>query len=150
MFALGQAKGAAASATLDTSSLDRLRVLNGSNAQFFNLSLSNGNPITQIGSDQGLLPGPVSAKSISHGPGERADLLVDFRNHGGEELVLNANQLQEAMQFRVARGAPQGAAALPAKLRLISRIVESEAARTRLLTLNEYKSPKGESMRVRT
>ena len=37
----------------------RLRILNGSNARFYRLRLSDGRPFVQIGADQGLLSGPV-------------------------------------------------------------------------------------------
>jgi spore coat protein A len=130
--------------------LYRFRVLNGSNAQFLDLSLSNGQPIAQIGTDQGLLPAPVAAKIVSVAPGERTDLVIDFTGHGGEQIVLNTERIQEVMQFRVARatspGVGPGASSLPMKLRPVVAIPESAAVRTRLLTLREYKSPKGESM----
>jgi FtsP/CotA-like multicopper oxidase with cupredoxin domain len=69
----------------------RFRLLNGSNARFYNLTLMDkktGNPtknvpIYQIGSEGGLFNKPVPITSTSPGlliaPGERADLLVDFR-----------------------------------------------------------------------
>jgi spore coat protein A, manganese oxidase len=126
--------------------LYRFRILNGSNSQFFNLSLSNGQNFLQIGTDQGLLPAPVPARTISLAPAERVDVLVDFRGHGGEQIVLNKERILPVMQFRAARGASSGGGSLPAKLRPISPIPESEAVRTRLLTLNEYKTPKGDSM----
>jgi spore coat protein A len=131
--------------------LYRFRVLNGSNAQFLDLSLSNGQSMAQIGTDQGLLPAPVTAKIVSVAPGERVDLAIDFSGHAGEQIVLNTERIQEVMQFRVARGAtspagPPGGGSLPAKLRSIAAIAESAAVGARYLTLREYKSPKGESM----
>jgi spore coat protein A, manganese oxidase len=129
--------------------LYRFRILNGSNSQFFNLSLSSGQPIAQIGSDQGLLPAPVPAKIVSLAPGERADLVVDFSASGGQHVTLKIGPVEEIMQFQVARGSAQTGALpgrLPEKLRPLVPIAESSAVRTRLLTLNEYKSPKGESM----
>ncbi len=125
--------------------LYRFRVLNGSNAQFFNLSLSNNQPIAQIGTDQGLLPAPGLAKIVSLAPGERADLVVDFSGSGGQQVTLKIGPVEDILQFRVARGSSQGGP-LPKKLRPVVPIPESSAVRTRLLTLNEYKSPKGESM----
>ncbi len=56
----------------------RFRVLNGSNARFYNLTLSNGMEFTQIGSDGGFLPKPVKLTSLLLAPAERADLLIDF------------------------------------------------------------------------
>jgi spore coat protein A, manganese oxidase len=125
--------------------LYRFRVLNGSNAQFFNLSLSTGEPMAQIGTDQGLLPEPVPAKIVSLAPGERADLVVDFSGSSGAQVTLKIGPVEEILQFRVARGSAQKDR-LPQKLRQVVPLAESSAVRTRLLTLNEYKSPKGESM----
>jgi spore coat protein A, manganese oxidase len=125
--------------------LYRFRVLNGSNAQFFNLSLSTGRPIAQIGTDQGLLPAPVLGKIVSLAPGERADLVVDFSGSPGEPVTLKIGPVEEILQFRVTQSASRSGR-LPEKLRPVVAIPESAAVRTRLLTLNEYKSPKGESM----
>jgi FtsP/CotA-like multicopper oxidase with cupredoxin domain len=57
------------------------RVYNGSNSRFHAWKLRNGyDHLTfwQIGSDGGLLNAPVALTSLLSGPGERADLLVDF------------------------------------------------------------------------
>ncbi len=56
----------------------RFRLLNASNARAFYLSLSNGAPLAQIGTDQGLLAAPVSMQKLQISPAERADLIVDF------------------------------------------------------------------------
>jgi spore coat protein A, manganese oxidase len=125
--------------------LYRFRVLNGSNAQFFNLSLSNGQSIAQIGTDQGLLLAPIFAKVVLLAPGERADLAIDFSASSGQQVTLKIGPVEDIMQFKVAPGSSQ-VAKLPEKLRPVISIPESSAVRTRLLTLNEYKSPKGESM----
>jgi spore coat protein A, manganese oxidase len=125
--------------------LYRFRVLNGSNAQFFNLSLSNGQPFAQIGTDQGLLQAPVPAKVVLLAPGERADLIVDFSSSSGEQVAMKIGPVEDIMQFQVARSGSH-AGRLPEKLRPVASIPESSAVRTRLLTLNEYKSPKGDSM----
>ncbi len=60
--------------------LYRFRVLGGSNARIFRLALSNGAPFTLIGNDGGLLARAVSVATIDLAPGERLDLLVDFRS----------------------------------------------------------------------
>jgi spore coat protein A len=117
--------------------LYRFRVLNGSNARFYNLSLSNGGVFHHIGSDQGLLPAPVKSKTVFLAPGERADVVVDFSSEPGEEIVLH-NDTFTIMQFRVRRGFVSPAAPLPAALRPVPKIPESAAVHTRLLTLNEY------------
>jgi FtsP/CotA-like multicopper oxidase with cupredoxin domain len=60
--------------------LYRFRLLNGCNARFLKLKLSEaGIPFHQIGGDGGLLPGaPVSSEQLLLAPAERADVLVDF------------------------------------------------------------------------
>jgi FtsP/CotA-like multicopper oxidase with cupredoxin domain len=69
--------------------LYRFRVLQGSNARVFRLALSNGAPLTVIGNDGGLLAAPASAAEIEVGPGERLDLLVDFRGlRLGDRIML--------------------------------------------------------------
>ncbi len=56
----------------------RFRLLNGSNARFYNLKLSNDQSFIQIGSDGGFLPFPVTLTELLIGPGERADIVIDF------------------------------------------------------------------------
>ncbi len=56
----------------------RFRVLNGSNARFYNLMFSNRMPFKQIGTDGGYLPRPIQLVSLLIAPAERVDILVDF------------------------------------------------------------------------
>jgi FtsP/CotA-like multicopper oxidase with cupredoxin domain len=56
----------------------RLRFLNGSNARFYQLSLSNGMPFHMIGSDGGLLSDATDVKSFLIGSSERYEAIVDF------------------------------------------------------------------------
>ncbi len=56
----------------------RLRILNASNARIYNLTLSTGDPFTQIGTESGLLPAPVTRTAMRMGPAERLDVVVDF------------------------------------------------------------------------
>jgi len=60
----------------------RFRVYNGSQARFYNMKLktSLGTVLTffQIGTDGGLLNAPVALTTLLLGPGERADIVVDF------------------------------------------------------------------------
>jgi spore coat protein A, manganese oxidase len=59
--------------------LYRFRFLNASNARQYQLQLSGGRQMTQIGGDGGLLQAPVARNSILLAPAERADVVVDFR-----------------------------------------------------------------------
>ncbi len=123
----------------------RFRVVNASNSRFYALSLRGGRSFHQIGTDQGLLPAPVALKSLSLAPAERADLLVDFSDAAGTNLVLQS-QAFELMQFRVGAKATSRSAPLPSTLRPMAKIRESEAVNTRTLTLNEYMDPKTHTM----
>jgi spore coat protein A len=125
----------------------RLRLLNAANGRSFSLSLSSGQDFQQIGSDGGLLPQPVALKEIQLFPAERADLLVDFSKHAGEQIVLRQGA-QEVMQFRVRSVGGSDPGALPASLRPLTRIAEAEAVRTRLLTLGERDDYAGKSTLV--
>lgn len=127
--------------------LYRFRLLNASNGRFYHLSLTNGQEFHAIGTDQGLLPAPLKIESFVIAPGERVDLLVDFRGRGGERLVLRSDSF-ELMQIRVARGPQSRDASLPAALRPVVPIPESAAARTRIVTINEYMNGAGESMKM--
>jgi bilirubin oxidase len=67
----------------------RFRFLNGCNSRFLILTMSNGLPFWQIGSDGGFLPTPVQLDQLLMGPAERADVIVDFTNvPTGAEIVL--------------------------------------------------------------
>ena len=114
----------------------RFRVLNGSNSRFFDLTLSNGQEFCQIGSDQGLLAAPVPLKDLQLAPAERADLVVDFAGHAGEQIVLRNNPFQ-IMQFRVSKTSAAETASIPATLRPVARIEESAAIQKRQLALVE-------------
>jgi spore coat protein A, manganese oxidase len=115
----------------------RFRVLNGSNARIYHLSFADGAPFHQIGTDQGLLPAPVQLTMLEIAPGERADLIIDFSQHHGTEMVLKTGASM-VLQFRVSSAKVNDTSSLPAALRPVPKIPESQATHTRLLTLDEY------------
>jgi spore coat protein A, manganese oxidase len=123
----------------------RFRMLNGSNSRLYNLRLDNGLQMTQIGSDQGLLRAPGALDRLIIDSAERADFIIDFSNHEGAHIILK-DPAVELMQFRVARGKVHDSSILPRALRPVARIPESNAIRTRTLTLNEYDGPDGEAI----
>jgi FtsP/CotA-like multicopper oxidase with cupredoxin domain len=85
--------------------LYRFRVLGGANARIFRLALSTGAPFILIGNDGGLLASSASIATIDLAPGERLDLLVDFRSaHVGDTVMLrDVRTGWDLLEFRVAR-----------------------------------------------
>jgi spore coat protein A len=120
----------------------RLRVLNAANARFFRLGLSNGASFHQIGADQGLLPAPVQLATLLLAPGERADLIVDFAPMRGERIQLTNGAFQ-MMQFRVASATAPDSSRVPHILLPGPSLLLNAAARTREMTLNEFKDRAG-------
>jgi spore coat protein A len=127
----------------------RFRLVNASNARFYYIALSDDSPLQQIGSDQGLLPQPVSKQNIVLGPAERADVVIDFAKLAGKTVLLKSQAL-ELMQIRVAPRTKTAvtlpARGVPATLRPVKRIARSAAVKTRTLTLNTYIDPKTHMM----
>jgi spore coat protein A len=61
----------------------RFHLLNGSDSRFYTMTVANQAtlataPIWQVGTDDGLLNSPVKLTQLTLGPGERADVVVDF------------------------------------------------------------------------
>ena len=57
----------------------RFRILNGSVARMYALSMSDGKPFQQIGNDGNLLPSPVTLTQTDiQGVAERFDIVIDF------------------------------------------------------------------------
>lgn len=111
----------------------RFRLLNGATYRVFELTLGDGVPMTQIGSDGGLLPAPLVRTSLVLGPAERAEVVVDFsRFPVGTQLVL-ADVTGPVLRFDVARSSVD-TSTVPARLRPLSAL--PAATNTREFTLN--------------
>jgi spore coat protein A len=123
----------------------RFRICNAFNARFFYLSLSNGSPLVQLGSDQGFLQQPLPQETIALAPGERADVLIDFAALGGQTLYLMSQAFQ-LMRIRVQPGAALPKWAAPGRLREVPRIAEASATNTRRLPLEEFQDPSTRGM----
>jgi spore coat protein A, manganese oxidase len=85
----------------------RFRILNASNIRNYQIELSSGQSMTQIGTESGLLPAPVTRQSILLSPAERADVVIDFNGRLSQNVVLRntleSGALSELAQFRVTR-----------------------------------------------
>jgi spore coat protein A len=130
----------------------RFRILNGSTSRVYTLSLSNGAPFWLIGDEGGLLPSPLRRTTLTVTPGERFDVVIDFQGYtNGTQIVMQNSApapfpgtpgegvVPNVMRFVVVQGGGAHTAPLPASLRPVPRIPESEAVQTRTLEL--YKVP---------
>lgn len=133
----------------------RLRLLNGSNARFYNLYFENGLEFDQIATDGGYLPAPVHLSSLLMAPGERADIIVDFSNNAGETFLLKndanapypdgdpvTDETSQIMQIVVQSTTPV-TPSLPTTLNTIPDLKSGVIVGKRSLTLNELMGPGG-------
>jgi blue copper oxidase len=91
----------------------RFRLLNGCNARVLRLALTGGAMFTLIGNDGGLLDQVYPLSELTAAPGERFDLLVDFRSlgAGGTIMLRDLDAKWDILEFR-GTGA-SGAGTLP-------------------------------------
>jgi spore coat protein A, manganese oxidase len=74
----------------------RLRIVNGSQARFYNVQFAEENsgrplPFTQIGAEGGLLRAPVPMSALLIAPGERADSIIDFAGRRNRSFIVTNN-----------------------------------------------------------
>jgi len=142
----------------------RLRLLDGSNARFYDLKLvdpltGTAYPFYQISTDGGYLTTPVKMNKLTIAPGERADILVDFRGLPPNLVLMNGGKTPYPngaptdpntgmiMQFRVTLPAPVGQpATIPVALSNPSLTPLPVPTNTRILTLTEVMGPLGPLM----
>ncbi len=133
----------------------RFRVLNGSNARFYHLQLSNQQKFIQIGSDGGYLPQPAELSSLLIAPAERADILIDFSTLAPGTTVILTNTaiapfpdgtpadpqtVGQIMQFTVTNETVIPPKKLPP---VLNNIPQLKPTKTRTLTLFELEGPNG-------
>jgi spore coat protein A len=70
----------------------RLRLLNASGFRSYHLGFSNGASMVQIATEAGLMPSPVKRRRILLGPGERAEVIVDFGEFPHRDVRLVSSQ----------------------------------------------------------
>jgi FtsP/CotA-like multicopper oxidase with cupredoxin domain len=131
--------GAISPAVNTPSSRLRLRLLNASSQQFYNLGFAGGETFHQVASDGGLLTSPVQLTRLQLAPGERAEIVVDvnpggamalqgFGGNGGRGGVNFATG--SVLTINPAESVP-APAALPAQLAVIDRLSPASAAQSR-------------------
>ncbi|RJQ87893.1 multicopper oxidase family protein [Amycolatopsis panacis] len=89
----------------------RLRILNACNARRLDLRLDPGAPLTQIGTDGGLLAAPLQHNHFELAPAQRLDVVVDFSAYRPGTIVTLVNdfgegRMGEILRFAVGERAP--------------------------------------------
>jgi spore coat protein A, manganese oxidase len=144
----------------------RFRLVNGSNARFYHLTLVPADktgeptgkavdapPFIQIGTDGGLLPAPLMLHYLIVSPGERFDLVIDFSEHKGASLALTNDAPapyarggevvpRDVMLFKVTKPlAVPDSSSVPETLIPFSPLNTADAVRERVLDLTEMDRP---------
>jgi len=118
-----------------TEGLVRLRLLNGSQARIYDLSVEGAN-MTKIASDGGYLASPVVLEQLVLAPGDRAEIIV---NVGMESAALVDSTLGRVLELRP-NGATSNVGPLPDKLATIERISESEITVDRSFNMADFRN----------
>ncbi len=107
----------------------RVRILNAANFSLYNLGLSNGDQLTQIATESGLMPKPVGRKQALIGPAERIEVILDFTKLAGKRVVLQSTKPKGGggleskthdgplVEFRVRSDEVDDPASVPSQLR---------------------------------
>ena len=101
--------------------LVRLRLLNGSQARIYNLSVEGADTV-KIASDGGYLESPVVLDQTTLAPGDREEIVIDV---GESPVALVDDEFGRVLELRP-NGEISSAGPLPDKLTTIDRISESE------------------------
>jgi FtsP/CotA-like multicopper oxidase with cupredoxin domain len=135
----------------------RFRFLNGSNARFYDLVLSNGQPFTAIATDSTLLEHPVQVRSLRIGPAERVEVIVDFSGARLDQKIYLVNRLEQddgrkpgdlvspgtrLLQFWV-RGDAADPSRVPDDLRLITESPSELLAQARIQRTFKFERSRG-------
>lgn len=143
-----------------SSTLTRLRVLNGSTARIYNLGFTDDRPFWVIGTDSGLLPAPQRLDRVVVSPGERVELVVAMAPNertvlrsfpGGigtgfpDSRLTGADDTFDILQLR-AGGSLRESPALPATLSDEPPIPAPDAALVREFNLGGQQSMNGDLM----
>ena len=133
----------------------RLRILNGSTARVYNLALSDNQSFQVIGADGGLLGQPATVTSLLLGPGERADILVNFKNYTvGKEIYLTnksfnggaqGQQEFKIMKFVLSQQVIE-AFTVPSQLSVIQPLSAASASKTSIMRIKGMSGNMGTGM----
>jgi FtsP/CotA-like multicopper oxidase with cupredoxin domain len=111
--------------------LYRFRILGGANARIFRLAFGDGTPLTLIGNDGGLLASSTQVAQIDLAPGERVDVLVDFRGRpvGTKIMLRDLRAGWDLLELRVSRQV-NVSASIPSTLSSVTKLAAPVRTRT--------------------
>ena len=129
----------------------RFRLLNASNTRFFRIKLDSGQLIYQIATDGGFMQYPIGVTEIMLSPAERADVIIDFTNMEGKNIIMTndapapfptGDPVDEntgtVMQFRVTLPLSSiDTSVIPSYMMPLPNRKEQSASKIRYLTLND-------------
>jgi len=129
----------------------RFRLLNGSNTRFYSIKLDSDQLIYQIGTERGLMEYPIGIKEIMLAPAERADVIIDFTNLTGKNVLMVNDapapfpsgvpvdeNTSAVMQFRVALPLSNvDTSVIPANMVPLPNINEQAASNKRYLSFKD-------------
>ncbi|MFF9410557.1 multicopper oxidase family protein [Streptomyces anandii] len=119
----------------------RIRLTNTSNERAFLLQLGEGDEMTHIASDGGLLPAPYATRALEIWPAERQEVVIDFSRYPvGTELVLTnriayRGEAPEVMRFDVVRTA-EDRSRVPDRLRPVADVGTPTVERTFVMSFD--------------
>lgn len=126
-----------------TTSLIRLRLLNGSNASLYTLGFDDGRAFHQIASDGGLLGAAAPMRQLRLSPGERAEIVVDMSDGrrtmlrsvaSGGGGMMGGGPAFDFLELRPTR-VLETSTRLPARLAELPKAVVDSSSKTRRFEL---------------
>ncbi|WCJ33522.1 Multicopper oxidase LPR1 [Euphorbia peplus] len=131
----------------------RFRIINASNARFFNFFFTNGLPFIHVASDSVYLGEPVVTNETLLAPSEIADVVVDFSRSKSDTVVLansanypfpTGDPVNEAngkvMKFIIEKKGEVDMGRIPKKLLKYPSPKLSSSSQTRYIAMYEYAS----------
>jgi spore coat protein A, manganese oxidase len=130
----------------------RFRILNASNTRFYHIFLDSGQLLYQIGTDGGFMNKTIGVRRILLAPAERVDVIVDFANMGGRQVIMsndapvpypngikpNPETVGIIMQFKVKKHVSYiDTSCIPKHPGHIEKLTPETGMKKRFLTLDE-------------
>lgn len=118
----------------------RFRILNASNARFYNFKFEDNRSFEVIATEGGFLERPITVKSLEVWPGERFEVMVNFSDSKSINLMATSTYRGETESFEIIEFRPDenqsSNGQLPAQLNRIDSYDPSEVINTREFRFN--------------